>query len=83
MPDTTMPVTNAKRTVMRQMPMTNAERMYALDEAWNARDWDTFDFFHEQDEAVVFWPCDSWTILTPALAPTRVAPAATIAFSPS
>ena len=37
MPDTTMPVTNAKRTVMRQMPMTNAERMYALDEAWNAR----------------------------------------------
>ena len=34
-------------------------------------------------DAVVFWPWDSWTILTPALAPTRVAPAATIAFSPS
>ena len=33
--------------------------------------------------AVTFWPVDSWTILTPALAPTRVAPAATIAFSPS
>ena len=30
-----------------------------------------------------FCPVDSWTILTPALAPTRVAPAATIAFSPS
>ena len=51
-----MAVTNAKRVVMREMPMTNAERMYALDEAWNARDWDTFDFFHDQDETVVYWP---------------------------
>ena len=30
-----------------------------------------------------FCPADSCTILTPALAPTRVAPAATIAFNPS
>jgi len=56
MPDMNMPETNAKRTVMRQMPMTNAERMYALDEAWNARDWDTFDSFHDQQATVVYWP---------------------------
>ena len=24
-------------------PVTDLERMYALDEAWDARDWDTFD----------------------------------------
>jgi len=28
---------------IRVFPTTNAERMYALDKAWNARDWDTFD----------------------------------------
>jgi hypothetical protein len=51
-----MAMTNAKRVVMREMPMTNAGRMYALDEAWNARDWDTFDFFHDQNATVVYWP---------------------------
>jgi pyruvate/2-oxoglutarate dehydrogenase complex dihydrolipoamide dehydrogenase (E3) component len=24
--------------------------MYALDEAWNARDWDTFDAYHDQSD---------------------------------
>jgi hypothetical protein len=28
---------------LRLAPVTNLERMYALDEAWNARDWETFD----------------------------------------
>lgn len=62
MPDMNMPTTSSmpmaddKRTVMREVPMTNAERMYALDEAWNARDWDTFDYFHDQDESIVYWP---------------------------
>ena len=50
------PATTVKRVVMRQMPMTNAERMYVLDEAWNARDWDTFDSFHDQRRIVVYWP---------------------------
>src|SRR5918997_911586 len=30
--------------------------MYALDEAWNARDWDTFDAYHDQRDVVVYWP---------------------------
>jgi hypothetical protein len=30
--------------------------MYALDEAWNARDWETFDAYHDQSEVVVYWP---------------------------
>ena len=30
--------------------------MYALDEAWNTRDWDTFDAYHEQSDVVVHWP---------------------------
>ena len=50
------PMTNTKRLVMREMPVINAERMYALDEAWNARDWDTFDSFHDQGDTVVYWP---------------------------
>jgi hypothetical protein len=29
--------------------------MYALDEAWNAQDWETFDAYHDQ-EVVVYWP---------------------------
>ena len=28
---------------LRPAPVTNLERMYSLDQAWNARDWDTFD----------------------------------------
>jgi hypothetical protein len=28
---------------LRLAPVTNLERMYALDEAWNTRDWETFD----------------------------------------
>ena len=36
--------------------MTNLERMYALDEAWNARDRDTFDAYHDQSDVVVYWP---------------------------
>lgn len=45
-----------KRSPLRLAPMTNAERMFALDEAWNARDWDTFDSFHDSSDAVVYWP---------------------------
>src|SRR5215469_512631 len=56
MSEMSMSMTNGKRTVMREMPMTNAERMFALDEAWNARDWDTFDFFHDASDTVVHWP---------------------------
>ena len=44
------------RTPLRLDPMTNIERMYALDEAWNARDWDTYDYFHDHDDVVVYWP---------------------------
>lgn len=49
-------MTHAGRTVIREAPVTNAERMYALDEAWNARDWDTFDFFHDPGDSVIYWP---------------------------
>jgi hypothetical protein len=59
---------------MRLAPVTNLERMYALDEAWNGRDWDTFDAYHEQSDVVVYWPGREGT-------PTRVA--AIIAPSPS
>jgi hypothetical protein len=41
---------------LRLEPVTNLERMYALDEAWNARGWDTFDAYHEQSAVVVYWP---------------------------
>ena len=41
---------------LRLAPVTNVERMYALDEAWNARDWETFDAYHEQSDVVVYWP---------------------------
>jgi len=41
---------------LRVAPTTNAERMYALDEAWNARDWDTFDAYHDHDSVIVYWP---------------------------
>jgi hypothetical protein len=41
---------------LRLAPVTNLERMYALDEAWNARDWDTFDAYHDHEDVVVFWP---------------------------
>jgi hypothetical protein len=30
---------------LRLAPVTNLERMYTLDEAWNARDWQTFDAY--------------------------------------
>jgi SnoaL-like polyketide cyclase len=35
---------------------TNAERMVKLDDAWNARDWDTFDDYHDGNSVVVYWP---------------------------
>jgi hypothetical protein len=35
---------------------TNAERMQKLDDAWNARDWDTFDAYHDSNAVVVYWP---------------------------
>ena len=41
---------------LRLSPVTNLERMYVLDEAWNARDWDTFDAYHDQSDVVVYWP---------------------------
>ena len=40
---------------LRLAPAANFERMYALDEAWNAQDWETFDAYHDQD-VVVYWP---------------------------
>ena len=40
---------------LRLAPASNFERMYALDEAWNAQDWETFDAYHDQD-VVVYWP---------------------------
>ena len=40
---------------LRLAPATNYERMYALDEAWNTQDWETFDAYHDQD-VVVYWP---------------------------
>jgi predicted ester cyclase len=40
---------------LRLAPASNFERMYALDEAWNAQDWETFDAYHDQ-EVVVYWP---------------------------
>ena len=24
--------------------------------SWNARDWDTFDAYHDQSDVVVYWP---------------------------
>ena len=41
---------------LRLSPATHLERMYALDEARNARDWDTFDAYHDQSDVVVYWP---------------------------
>jgi muconate cycloisomerase len=35
---------------------TNTERMQKLDNAWNARDWDTFDAYHDGESVVVHWP---------------------------
>jgi hypothetical protein len=35
---------------------TNTERMQKLDNAWNARDWDTFDAYHEGSSVDVYWP---------------------------
>jgi predicted ester cyclase len=40
---------------LRLAPVSNLERMYALDEAWNAQDWESFDAYHDQD-VVVYWP---------------------------
>jgi hypothetical protein len=40
---------------LRLAPASNFERVYALDEAWNAQDWETFDAYHDQD-VVVYWP---------------------------
>ena len=34
---------------------SNAERMQKLDDAWNSRDWSTFDSYHDPD-CVVYWP---------------------------
>jgi hypothetical protein len=41
---------------LRLSPVTHLERMYALDEARNARDWNTFDAYHDQSDVVVYWP---------------------------
>jgi hypothetical protein len=38
---------------LRLSPVTHLERMYALDEARNARDWNTFDAYHDQSDIVV------------------------------
>ena len=53
MPISTLPGVGSP---LRLAPVTNLERMYVLDEAWNARDWDTFDAYHDQSEVLVYWP---------------------------
>jgi hypothetical protein len=53
MPKATLPGVGSP---LRLGPVTNIERMYALDEAWNARDWDTFDAYHDHEDVVVYWP---------------------------
>jgi len=53
MPQPTLPGVGSP---LRLSPVTNLERMYALDEAWNARDWDTFDAYHDHGDVVVYWP---------------------------
>jgi hypothetical protein len=35
---------------------TNAQRMQKLDDAWNGRDWDTFDSYHDHHSVAVHWP---------------------------
>jgi hypothetical protein len=35
---------------------TNAERMHKLDDAWNARDWDALDAYHDGASLIVYWP---------------------------
>jgi hypothetical protein len=48
---------------LRLAPTSNFERMYALDEAWNAQDWETFDAYHDQDVVVLARPrtdSDAW-----------------------
>jgi hypothetical protein len=35
---------------------TNPQRMQKLDDAWNSRDWDTFDSYHDHRSIVVYWP---------------------------
>jgi hypothetical protein len=60
-------MTNAKRNVMREMPITNAERMYALDEAWNARD--------HREESIRFcraFPDNNGTVIQPTGKPFDV-----------
>jgi hypothetical protein len=44
--------------------------MYALDEARNARDWNTFDAYHDQSDIVVYWPGYT-AFVTDALTPIR------------
>jgi hypothetical protein len=48
---------------MQEEPMTetlatetNAQRMQHLDDAWNGRDWDTFDSYHDHHSVAVHWP---------------------------
>jgi hypothetical protein len=41
---------------LRVAPVSNLERMYVLHEAWNDRDWETFDAYHDQNDVVVYWP---------------------------
>jgi hypothetical protein len=43
-------------TTTTETTTTNAERMQKLDDAWNARDWDTFDAYHDGHSVVVYWP---------------------------
>ncbi len=54
---------------LRLAPASNFERMYVLDEAWNAQDWETFDAYHDQD-VVVYCPAANrrqrWGCLTTA-----------------
>jgi len=37
------------------MHSENAKRMQQIDDAWNGRDWETFDRLHHPD-CVVYWP---------------------------
>jgi hypothetical protein len=38
------------------LTQTNTQRMQKLDDAWNGRDWDTFDSYHDDHSVAVFWP---------------------------
>jgi len=49
------PRTWARQSEGDRMATENAERMQQIDDAWNSRDWESFDRLHDPD-CVVYWP---------------------------